>query len=76
MDTISEMVDGTLSFPGDEFVFDDIYRELFDFNVLHLATHAAVVVGQPSDSFILFGDGRRVTLQDIRGLNFEATSSC
>ncbi|HEX5786979.1 MAG TPA: CHAT domain-containing protein [Woeseiaceae bacterium] len=71
MDTIAAMLDGTLSLPGDAFVFDDLYRELFDFNVLHLATHAAVVVGQPSDSFILFGDGRRVTLQEIRSLNFD-----
>ena len=72
METIATMLDGTLSFPGDAFVFDDLYRELFDFNVLHLATHAAVVVGQPSDSFILFGDGRRVTLQEIRSsLSFD-----
>jgi CHAT domain-containing protein/Tfp pilus assembly protein PilF len=71
MDTIADLIDGTLMFPGNDFVFDDIYRELFDFNVLHLATHAAVVTGQPSDSFILFGDGRRVTLQDIRGMSFD-----
>jgi CHAT domain-containing protein len=71
MDTIAALISTTESFPGSRFVFNDIYGELFDFNILHLATHAAVVTGQPSDSFILFGDGHRVTLQDIRGLNFD-----
>ena len=34
--------------------------------VLHLATHAMFVPGQPEESFILFGDGQRATLTDIR----------
>lgn len=36
-----------------------------DYNIVHLATHAAFVLGQPEESFILFGDGDRVTLRDI-----------
>ncbi|MBD2185400.1 CHAT domain-containing protein [Aerosakkonema funiforme] len=38
---------------------------LNDYNIIHLATHAAFVTGQPEDSFILFGDGSRVTLRDV-----------
>jgi CHAT domain-containing protein/Tfp pilus assembly protein PilF len=34
--------------------------------VLHLATHAAFVQGRSDESFIVFGDGTRVTLRDIR----------
>lgn len=36
-----------------------------DYNIVHLATHAAFVLGQPEESFILFGDGDRVTLRDV-----------
>ncbi|HEY9598605.1 MAG TPA: CHAT domain-containing protein, partial [Cyanophyceae cyanobacterium] len=37
-----------------------------DYSVVHLATHAAFVVGTPDDSFILFGNGERITLRDIQ----------
>jgi CHAT domain-containing protein len=36
-----------------------------DYNIVHLATHAAFLQGSPDDSFILLGDGDRVTLRDI-----------
>ncbi|HEY9299967.1 MAG TPA: CHAT domain-containing protein, partial [Phormidium sp.] len=39
--------------------------KLNEYNIIHLATHAAFVIGQPQDSFILFGDGSRVTLRDV-----------
>ncbi|MDZ8032695.1 CHAT domain-containing protein [Nostoc sp. DedSLP04] len=35
-------------------------------SVIHFATHAAFVPGLPEDSFILFGNGDRVTLRDIQ----------
>ena len=34
--------------------------------VVHLATHAKFVPGQPEESFILFGDGSTVNMRDIR----------
>ncbi len=37
-----------------------------DYTIVHLATHAAFVVGTPDDSFILFGNGDRITLRDIQ----------
>ncbi|HEY9880967.1 MAG TPA: CHAT domain-containing protein, partial [Leptolyngbyaceae cyanobacterium] len=36
-----------------------------DYTVVHLATHAEFVPGEPDESFILFGNGDRVTLRDI-----------
>jgi CHAT domain-containing protein len=36
-----------------------------DYNIVHLATHAAFVTGKPEDSFVLFGDGSRATLRDV-----------
>lgn len=35
-------------------------------SVLHLATHAQFVVGQPEESFILFGSGQTVNLKELR----------
>jgi len=34
-------------------------------SIVHLATHGYFAVGQPEDSFILFGDGSKATLRDI-----------
>jgi CHAT domain-containing protein len=39
--------------------------QLDDYTIVHLATHAAFVVGKPEDSFILFGNGDRATLRDV-----------
>ncbi|NJK60543.1 MAG: CHAT domain-containing protein, partial [Oscillatoriales cyanobacterium SM2_1_8] len=36
------------------------------YNTVHLATHALFQPGRPEDSFILFGNGRRQTLADVR----------
>lgn len=33
--------------------------------LVHLATHVPFVVGIPDDSFILFGNGDRITLRDM-----------
>ena len=35
-------------------------------NIVHLATHAAFVPGQPEDSFILLGNGDIITLKELR----------
>ncbi len=35
-------------------------------SILHLATHAQFVVGQPEESFILFGSGQTVNLKQLR----------
>ncbi|MBW4614968.1 MAG: CHAT domain-containing protein [Desmonostoc vinosum HA7617-LM4] len=39
--------------------------QMDDYTIVHLATHAAFVVGKPEDSFILFGNGDRVNLKDV-----------
>ncbi|MGV0102031.1 hypothetical protein NSTCB13_00526 [Nostoc sp. DSM 114160] len=36
-----------------------------DYTIVHLATHAAFVVGKPEDSFILFGNGDRVNFRNV-----------
>ncbi|MBD0345379.1 MAG: CHAT domain-containing protein [Coleofasciculus sp. Co-bin14] len=44
----------------------DIISQMNDYSIVHLATHAAFVKGQPEESFILFGNGERVTLRDVK----------
>jgi CHAT domain-containing protein len=39
--------------------------QLDDYSLVHLATHAEFLPGDPEASFILFGNGERVTLRDI-----------
>jgi CHAT domain-containing protein/tetratricopeptide (TPR) repeat protein len=36
-----------------------------EYNIIHLATHAAFVIGKPEDSFVMFGDGSRASLRDV-----------
>lgn len=38
---------------------------LNNYSIIHLATHAEFRSGRPSDSFILLGDGDRITLADL-----------
>ncbi len=38
---------------------------LNDYNIVHLATHAIFVTGTPEASFILFGNGDRITIRDV-----------
>ncbi len=36
------------------------------YTILHLATHGQLSTGDPQDSFIIFGDGEKATIKDIR----------
>ena len=52
-----------------------------EYTVLHFATHAAFVTGDPEDSFILFGNGDTPTLRDIaswslNGVDLVVLSAC
>jgi CHAT domain-containing protein len=40
-------------------------NQLDRYNIVHFATHAAFIDGQPEESFILLGDGSRITLRDL-----------
>ncbi len=56
--TVKNLIDGA-------FTRKALIASVNDYNILHFATHAAFVPGSPQDSFILLGDGDRLTLQDI-----------
>ncbi|MEO1348918.1 MAG: CHAT domain-containing protein [Cyanobacteria bacterium J06635_15] len=44
----------------------ELESRLGDHTLIHLATHGMFVPGQPDESFLVFGDGSRVNLRQIR----------
>ncbi|HEY9849979.1 MAG TPA: CHAT domain-containing protein [Leptolyngbyaceae cyanobacterium] len=64
VENLAAIVPGTTKRLNNEFN-KDIILLMNDYSVVHLATHAEFVVGQPEDSFILFGNGDRATLRDV-----------
>jgi CHAT domain-containing protein/tetratricopeptide (TPR) repeat protein len=55
----------TQSLIESNFTLSNIKAKLGDYNILHLATHAALVPGNPESSFILFNGKTIATLKDI-----------
>ncbi|NEQ68611.1 MAG: tetratricopeptide repeat protein [Symploca sp. SIO2D2] len=64
--TLAATVPGTFKLLNREFSPPATVPHMNDYSVVHLATHAAFLPGQPEDSFILFGDGSFVTLREVR----------
>ncbi|MEG5221747.1 tetratricopeptide repeat protein [Microcoleus sp. AT9b-C5] len=69
VENLAAMVPGTTKLIDREFNRATMIPRLPDYNIIHLATHAMFVTGQPEDSFILLGDGGVITLPDIQTLN-------
>ena len=69
METIATTFPGTTKLLDRAFSREATISQLNDYNIVHLATHAAFLSGQPEDSFILFGNGDRATLRDIETWN-------
>ncbi|WP_170191008.1 CHAT domain-containing protein, partial [Geitlerinema sp. P-1104] len=55
----------TVTLIDQAFDLDTVLLELGSANILHFATHGVFVPGDPSDSFILFGNGEAPTLRDV-----------
>lgn len=73
--------------PGTTTLFDEAFSPqttipyMDDYSIVHLATHAEFVSGLPDESFILFGNGDRITLRDIAtwslpNVNLVVLSAC
>lgn len=65
VESLGQTVPNTKKLIDQEFN-QDIVLQMNDYSVVHLATHAAFVVGKPEESFILFGNGSRATLRDVK----------
>ena len=69
VENLAAMVPGTTKLIDREFNRATMIPRLPDYTIIHLATHAMFVTGQPEDSFILLGDEDVITLPDIQTLN-------
>lgn len=65
VNNLAATIDNTLILLDAAFNREAVIPRLNDYNIIHFATHAAFVNGQPEESFILFGDGSRVTIRDV-----------
>ncbi len=65
VNNLAAKIDNTLILLDNAFNREAVIPRLNDYNIVHFATHAAFVTGQPEESFILFGDGSRVSLRDV-----------
>ena len=69
VEAIDQEVTGTAAYFNQQFSPDNILPTMANYGVVHFATHAAFLPGNPNDSFILFGNGDRVNLRDISEWN-------
>ncbi|MBK4730337.1 CHAT domain-containing protein [Oxynema sp. CENA135] len=65
VDNVASAIPMTTTLFNDRFSPEATIARAEDYTILHLATHAAFVTGEPEESFILFGNGDRVTLRDV-----------
>ena len=73
VDNLEKTIPGTVKLLDREFSRTEVENRMSDYSLIHLATHAAFVVGKPQDSFILFGDGNKVTFLDVETWNLPNT---
>jgi CHAT domain-containing protein/Tfp pilus assembly protein PilF len=66
VETLAATIPGTTKLIDKDFSRDAMVPRMNDYNIVHLATHAAFVNGEPEESFILFGDGSSVSLPEVR----------
>ena len=69
VETLAETVPNTTQLLNSAFNPQDTKLKMGDYSILHFATHGAIVVGRPEESFILFGDGTPVTIAEVRNWN-------
>ncbi|MEG5176022.1 CHAT domain-containing protein [Microcoleus sp. B3-D7] len=65
VENLAATIPGTTKLLDKQFNRDTVLL-MNDYSIVHLATHAAFLVGEPEDSFIMFGNGDRATLREIK----------
>lgn len=71
VENLARTIPGTVKLIDQAFGRDAVLLKLSDYTVIHFATHAAFVKGQPETSFILFGNGDKVTLREIENWSLQ-----
>ena len=65
VENLTKLLPKTTKLIDKEFNKEDTTVKMNEYNIVHLATHAAFVPGDASKSFILFGDGGIADLKEI-----------
>jgi CHAT domain-containing protein/tetratricopeptide (TPR) repeat protein len=65
VENLAKMISNTKTMFDRDFTPKKTEEEAGGNTVIHLATHATFLPGQPDKSFILFGNGERLTLEDV-----------
>ncbi|MBW4560259.1 MAG: CHAT domain-containing protein [Mojavia pulchra JT2-VF2] len=65
VENLAATVPQTKQLFNDDFSPQATIPQMDDYTIVHLATHAAFVVGEPEQSFILFGNGDRINLKEV-----------
>lgn len=65
VENLAKTISGTRLILDSDFSPKITIPQMNDYKIVHLATHGMLVSGDPEDSFIMFGNGERVTLRDI-----------
>ncbi|MCB1948807.1 CHAT domain-containing protein [Nitrosomonas sp.] len=66
VNNLAEIYPDTIKLLDKNFNPDAVITEINHFNIIHFATHAALVPGKAYESFILFGNGDRVTVDQVK----------
>ncbi|MEI6428211.1 MAG: CHAT domain-containing protein [Pseudanabaena sp. ELA607] len=66
---ITRLIPNSIAFTNNEFSIEAINSQLSKYTILHLATHASFNTGTPENSFIIFGSGQTIHLNEISNLN-------
>ncbi|MGJ3251923.1 MAG: CHAT domain-containing protein [Elainellaceae cyanobacterium] len=69
VEAIAELMPDTTVLLNDEFTPDNLFLQMNDYTIVHIAANVWIVPSGPDDSFILFGNGDRVSLSDMRNWN-------
>ncbi|MGG6242675.1 tetratricopeptide repeat protein [Nodosilinea sp. AN01ver1] len=81
VERIAADIPATQAYFNQDFSRAAVEHELAEHSIVHFATHAEFVAGAPHESFILFGNGDRITLPDIAqwslpGVDLVVLSAC
>lgn len=72
VENLGAIIPNTTKLFNSSFQRNEIIEPKSSYNIIHLATHAAFVSGKPEESFILLGNGDRLSLREIQNLKMPA----
>ena len=81
VEKLASMFPKTKKLLGDDFTKEVMELRMASHSLIHFATHAAFVRGNPENSFILYGDGKRASLREVekwnlKGVELVVLSAC